>query len=617
MLMPRKRRLAIADSPIARLTTGDATTLLTIFIVMLIGIPSRYVFAPLGGAGAPAELVGMTASLWWLVHRMAQFRRSPRIVQPVRRAMLIFSACVLASYVAATVRPIDASELSSADRGLLLLIAWLGLVIVGTDGIPNRERLDTLLRRLVAAGGAVATLGLVQFKTGLPFTNYLKLPGLSENNDLTSVAARDGFLRPAGTAIHPIEFGVALNIFLPLALHYALADTHRNGFRRWYPALALALCVPVSVSRSAVVCLIVGLGFMIPSWSKAIRRRAYVAIVILLGFVYVAVPGMLGTILGLFTGIGNDSSAASRTGSYGIAWEFISRAPVFGRGFSTFLPGYRILDNQYLGTLIELGFVGLAALIAVFISGIVTARLVRRRSDDPSTRQLSQALTASIAAGAASFALFDAFSFPMIPGLMFLLLGTVGALRRVELLRETEAALRLRPAVRPAHHSPPDDRPPPVPAEAAPATSADEDTRPMPIPVPSPPPPPQPPPQPSLPQPQPSDDTRPMPIPVAEARPQPSDDTRPIAVPPLIPFDLIIRPLPQHPPNSTKKAKPAAETERSAPPIPPTGASTKPVVPVAGQVERLKNLVPPHLVIRGRGTKRTETKRTEPTPGDE
>jgi hypothetical protein len=56
---------------------------------------------------------------------------------------------------------------------------------------------------------------------------------------------------------------------------------------------------------------------------------------------------------------------------------------------------------------------------------------VRRRSADPATRSLAQALTASIAAAACSFALYDAFSFPMAASLLFLIMGCVGALARV------------------------------------------------------------------------------------------------------------------------------------------------------------------------------------------
>ena len=247
------------------------------------------------------------------------------------------------------------------------------------------------------------------------------------------LSERNGVLRPFGTAQHPIEFGVAVTMLLPIALHYALVDTHRTLLRRWYPVIVLALAVPVAVSRSAILCSAVVMAFVLPALPSHIRPRAFAGVGALGAFVYLTQPGVIGTILGLFTGISDDSSAASRTGSYGLAFEFIRRAPVFGRGFATFLPNYRILDNQYLGTMIELGVVGLVALLAVMISGILTARAVRRRSSDPVTRQLAQFLTATVASAAMAFALFDAFSFVMIPGILFLTCGAISALRRLEL----------------------------------------------------------------------------------------------------------------------------------------------------------------------------------------
>jgi O-antigen ligase len=161
----------------------------------------------------------------------------------------------------------------------------------------------------------------------------------------------------------------------------------------------------------------------------------------LLGVVYVAVPGMLGTITQLFTGISSDTSAASRTDSYALAGQFIARAPVFGRGFATFLPAYRILDNQYLGTLIEMGVVGLVSVLALFLTGMWTAWRLRRQMAASPRRQLGHALLASVAAGALSFAFFDAFSFPQVAGLMFFVLGCVGAARRLAVSPNVEKVL--------------------------------------------------------------------------------------------------------------------------------------------------------------------------------
>jgi hypothetical protein len=414
------------------LATGDATTLLTGFVVLLIGIPASYVFGPLGGAGAPSGLLGIGAALWWTANRMARYRDRRPSRQPIRLAMLLFVACVLASYIAATVRPIDDVELRAADRGLLIIVAWLGIVLVCMDGIPSMQRLNVLLRRLTFAGAAMATLGIVQFETGKAWTNYLQIPGLSINSDVGTIGQRDGVTRPFGTATHPIEFGVALTMFLPIALHYALTDTDRSRFRRWFPVAVLAMAIPISVSRSAILCAAVVLAFTLPTLSRGVRRGAYLAMLALGGFIYVTVPGMMGTFVGLFTGIGNDSSAQSRTGSYGIAFEFIRAAPVFGRGYATFLPKYHILDNQLLGTFIELGAVGLTALLGLFAVGIVTGLRIAHRTTDPATRQLARALTATVAGAATSFAFFDAFAFAIIPGILFLTLGAIAALRRLE-----------------------------------------------------------------------------------------------------------------------------------------------------------------------------------------
>jgi O-antigen ligase len=147
--------------------------------------------------------------------------------------------------------------------------------------------------------------------------------------------------------------------------------------------------------------------------------------------VYVSVPGLLGTLRNLFTDISSDSSAASRTGSYDLGMEMISRAPWFGRGYGTFLPKYRIFDNQLLLTAVEAGLVGLALLLVLLVTPIVAAMRVRKATSDPAVRQLASALAAGVAATACSFAFYDALAFPMATSIMFLLIGAVGCLVRL------------------------------------------------------------------------------------------------------------------------------------------------------------------------------------------
>lgn len=410
----------------------NATTLLNVWVVALILIPATLVFKPLGAAGSPAQILGLFAGAWWLGAQFGRVGPRPAVRRSlVLLAMLLFSAVILVSYVIATTRPISELELSSADRGLLEVVSWLGVFLLVCTEVTSRAALDRTLRLLVLLVGVAATLGIFQFLTGISVVDSISIPGLSSNQALTSIYDRNGFARSAGTSTHPIEFGVLMAMTLPLALHYAVTATDRSAFVRWFPVAAIAVAIPVSISRSALIGVIVVLAIVLPSWPPRRRRITYLSIVLVLGGVYVAVPGLLGTLIGLFTGIGSDDSAASRTNSYDLAGSFIARAPALGRGFSTFLTQYRILDNQYLGLLIETGVIGLLVFLGLLITGAFEASRVAVGAPDASTRSLGRAVMASIIAGACAYATFDALAFNQVASLTFLMLGSVGLLTRL------------------------------------------------------------------------------------------------------------------------------------------------------------------------------------------
>jgi O-antigen ligase len=402
--------------------------LVSTYILALMFVPANLTVSALGSIGTPAVIIGLLALVLWIGAQMNRTYSTLTPAQPIRGAMFAFLLLVLISYAVATVRPIESLELNAADRGLLLTASWVGLVLLSGDGLRGVERIESTLRLLVFTGAVAAVVGIAQFITGNPLVDVIQIPGLSANNDLTSIYNREGFTRAAGTSTHPIEFGVILAMILPIALHFALSDTSRHRLVRWVPVAAIAFAVPLTVSRSAIVGVIVALFVVLPTWTAGRRRIAYVTIATFLVVIYVTIPGMIGTLTKLFTGISTDSSARSRTDSYALAFDFVQRSPLFGRGFSTFLPEYRILDNLYLGLLIEVGVVGTVALLAVFSVAIVSGIRARRLTSDPTARSLAQALVAMTAAGALSFATFDAFGFPQAAGLMFLSVGMIGAL---------------------------------------------------------------------------------------------------------------------------------------------------------------------------------------------
>jgi O-antigen ligase len=420
-------RLAFLNSP----ARTDATALLSVYIVLLVLLPSRLIVRPLGAAGTPANIVAGLGIAWWVWSVAAEDERKPFVTHPPRRAALLFAGSVAVSYIAATIRPINGEEMSTANIGLLLVVCWVGVVVLADGYIPTMERFETVLRRLALAGGVMCTVGIAQFFTGRPLVDMIHIPGLSLNNGLVGAYARDGYTRPAGTAIHPIEFGVAMAMLLPICLHVAMHQRQLNWARRWLPVLAIGFAIPASISRSAIVGVgVVGL-VLLPTWDRVTRRRMVLAAVVATAALSVMVPGMIGTLSKLFTRAGHDESALSRTDSYPLAWEFIQRSPVVGRGFQTFLPSYRILDNQYLGLIIDCGFLGLVTLLGFFACAFLVAFGARRRFTDPAARSACASLAASLAAGGVCLAFVDGFSFPLMGGLIFLVGGLIGTAHRL------------------------------------------------------------------------------------------------------------------------------------------------------------------------------------------
>ncbi len=153
-------------------TPPDNIAWLSVYVFLLIAIPSKLVVGPLGGSGTPAQIVGLFAALSWCRNRM---RASGTIKRPgvSRFAWRCggFVLSVLLSFVAAMTRPIEPEELNTAMLGVVGVISWLGILLIANDGIPSVDRLKVIVRRIAAMGGALATLGIVQFFTHQPWTN--------------------------------------------------------------------------------------------------------------------------------------------------------------------------------------------------------------------------------------------------------------------------------------------------------------------------------------------------------------------------------------------------------------------------------------------------------------
>jgi O-antigen ligase len=397
-------------------------------VVLLSLLPARLVIGTIGAFGSPASIVGLCAFGMWAAGALRPGLLA-RTVLPVRIATVAMWIPALLSYAVMHLNSVPSDELRAADRFILFLLVWSGVALLAAEGLRNRDEVMRLLRVVVAGAAACSIVALAQSRLNYDVTTLLaKIPGLSVAGELQSVLTRSGLRRPAGTATHPIEFGCVLAMTLGPALVIAVHDHAWPALRRWGALALIGLGIPIGVSRSAIV----GAGIVGVFWFAAADTRQRVRTLFAIGFFTVAVflttPGLLGTLAAYFRSAGSDTSISTRTDDYAAVAPFIRHSPWIGRGPGTFLPKFRILDNQWLGSLIEVGLIGVIGLMIYIFTPSFLGRSLRRDGRDPMLRSLGQSFVGLGFVIAFCATTFDFLSFPMAPGVMVVLLGCVGAL---------------------------------------------------------------------------------------------------------------------------------------------------------------------------------------------
>ena len=333
------------------------------------------------------------------------------------------------------VNPGRAGELQSAVlKGITFMISFAIVFYLVVSVVRTRAVLDVLIKTLVAGGALIAVLAVIEARTGwTPFTQLSKpFPFLKPDPSFTTEIARGGAMRAFGPAEHPIALGAALVMIVPLGI-YAV----RTMGPRWYAPLAsLVIGVLSTVSRTGVVMLIViGVVFL---WLRPQEtRRLWPVLLPMLVATQLLVPGTLGSLVDAFfpeegliaeqEGMAGDCSSSGRVADIGPTLAEVAKKPFLGYGFGTRVTtgteaNACILDNQWLGTLLDVGVFGFLAWLLLYRT--VLRRLGRRaKEDDSATGWLLVAVTASVIAYAVGNLTFDALGFSQVTFMLFIVLG--------------------------------------------------------------------------------------------------------------------------------------------------------------------------------------------------
>jgi polysaccharide biosynthesis protein PslJ len=417
----------------ARLMLGW-TALVGLICVVILFIPIRRYSLP---GGLPFELEPYRLLVALVVGGWALSLLSDRRVQPRRTGLegpLGLFAISVAGSIAFNVDRI-AAENVQADviKRVMFFVSFALVLALVVSVIRTPRALHAIVRVLVISGTIIAAFALYEARSGYNLFDHLNqwIPGL-EVADIPDVPGRGARSRVYASAQHPIALGAALAMLLPLAIY--LAQTQRR--RIWYACLiVIAVGVLATVSRTSIVMLVVVAVIFL--WLRPREtRRLWPALILLPILAHVALPGAMGSLREAFFPAGGivaeQAALPGYRGSGRVAdlapslaeWK---QQPIFGQGFGTRVSDIgrenaRILDNQWLGSLLDSGLVGVIALLWLFLR--VLRRYGRAAKEDLSDRGwLLTAVTASSTAFAVSMFTYDTFAFVQATVLLFILLG--------------------------------------------------------------------------------------------------------------------------------------------------------------------------------------------------
>jgi hypothetical protein len=330
-----------------------------------------------------------------------------------------------------------AATSADVNKSLMFLLSFVLVLYLLRSTIRRLDTIDGLAKTLVGGGAIVSLFAVVEARTGFNVFNHLSkvMPFLTNTGDVGGYQRLGtAKTRVFASAQHPIALSAALVVLLPLALYLA----RRYGQRRWHAcALAYALAVASTISRTGIVMLlVVGIVFL---WLRPRETRKFWPALLLAPLaIHFVLPGTLGAIKQSFLPAGGlvaeqhasaNSSGSGRLADLGPALARWREQPMLGQGYGTQVVDLtkagvdaNIFDDQWLGTLLATGLVGVSGWLWLFIRSV--RRFGREAKKDDSERGwLLAAITASVASYAIGMLTYDAFAFIQVTFLLFILLA--------------------------------------------------------------------------------------------------------------------------------------------------------------------------------------------------
>ena len=403
---------------------NHAVPVLIVLIIALLCVRQDNVVPSTGLGLSPAYLLALVAGICWLLGKGLRLTGIGSGALPVRLAVGGLLLTQVIGYLVALEHDAPVPDTSP----LLVPVILAGLAVFVLDTVHTAEEIERLVRWLVIAGAIGAGCAVLAVAAHVDIA-AITPPGLKATPELVQPIPRDGITRAQGTAAHPLELAAVMTVLFPLGV-FCLFTARERGTRWWPWLLALGLiggAGALSISRSFFVGLVVEFAILALYWP--LRRTGVVLGCAVAGVValLVAKGGVIGFFVKLFTQGSGDDSLLHRTLARQVAYALINAHPLLGTGLGSYdTTRFPVLDNQYLGVLVETGVIGLLGFVA-YLGAAAWAAFTRSSSH----RDLGAALGAAIVAYAVINLILDTAGFLQISALAAILVGLTGALHRL------------------------------------------------------------------------------------------------------------------------------------------------------------------------------------------
>ncbi|HUN79477.1 MAG TPA: hypothetical protein VMU32_11185 [Solirubrobacteraceae bacterium] len=402
------------------------------FMAMIFLVPFQSIDLP-GGANLDRPLLVALALLWISTIVLIRGSARPRLRFTIVHvaALAFFALCCIGVAVNGPALA-NMNEIGLTAKKLALLFSYVLFFLIVASTVRPRE-VPRFVALMVGLGAVMAVATIVEYRAhyNIFYSLWGKVLPIEIPSELDTPDSI-GRLNVLGPTDQPLELAALLAMVLP----FALMGTIEAGTKRrkilYAIAVGLLLAAGVATSRKTSLVAPAAAIVLLAVYRPRTIIRSLLGLGLVLGvLVHATSPGALGSVLEqLEPGhVNTVATTTDRVARYDAVRPDILSHLLIGRGYGSYDPHkYRILDNEYLGVLIAVGLLGLVVYAAILLAMMRLAHL-SIRGPDPRRSALGLAALASVGVILVASALFDVFSFPHVPYLLFFVGGMIVALR--------------------------------------------------------------------------------------------------------------------------------------------------------------------------------------------